>query len=232
MQAFFLVVLSLYSLVACSSKPYAIKPGHIGDAIVQDDTYVVSHGWHTGFVVPARDLNALIPALIHRFGEPRFYEVGWGDEGFYRAKEITFGLALQAAFWPTDTVLHVVALPQPPFDYFPGSRVVRVSLSRGQYDGLLRFIAQSFAFRENGEILPLSEGLYGNSEFYRAQGQYFLFNTCNSWTAKGLKSAGFDVTPAFKLTAGSVMTFLGGAENAFTMETEPAVVAREAASEL
>jgi hypothetical protein len=31
-------------------------------------------------------------------------------------------------------------------------------------------------------------------------------NTCNKWTAKGLKSAGMDISPMFKLTAGSVMS--------------------------
>ncbi|MFB8829603.1 hypothetical protein ACE0DR_10225 [Azotobacter sp. CWF10] len=30
-------------------------------------------------------------------------------------------------------------------------------------------------------------------------------NTCNKWTAKGLRSAGVDIFPAFKLTAGSIM---------------------------
>jgi len=33
-------------------------------------------------------------------------------------------------------------------------------------------------------------------------------NTCNKWTAKGLKSAGMDISPTFKLTAESIMDYL------------------------
>jgi len=33
-------------------------------------------------------------------------------------------------------------------------------------------------------------------------------NTCNKWTAKGLKSAGMDISPTFKLTADSIMDYL------------------------
>ena len=33
-------------------------------------------------------------------------------------------------------------------------------------------------------------------------------NTCNRWTAKGLKSIGMDISPTLKLTAGSVMNYL------------------------
>jgi len=33
-------------------------------------------------------------------------------------------------------------------------------------------------------------------------------NTCNTWTAKGLKSAGLDISTAFKLSAESIMDYL------------------------
>ncbi len=33
-------------------------------------------------------------------------------------------------------------------------------------------------------------------------------NTCNTWTAKGLKSAGMDISPTFKLTADSIMDYM------------------------
>jgi len=80
---------------------------------------------------------------------------------------------------------------------------------------LLSFIASSFYKNQKGEILETQGGIYGNSQFYKGVGYFSLMNTCNKWTAKGLKSAGMDIAPAFKLTAGSIMNYLGktGAEN-------------------
>ena len=55
-------------------------------------------------------------------------------------------------------------------------------------------------------------GLYGDSQFYKGVGDYHLMNTCNKWTAKGLESAGMDISPTFKLSAGSVMDYIRGSQ--------------------
>jgi hypothetical protein len=62
------------------------------------EIYVVSHGWHTGFVVPASTIESRLPQLRDRFANAPYIEFGWGDKGFYQAKEITSGLTLQAIF--------------------------------------------------------------------------------------------------------------------------------------
>ena len=59
-----------------------------------------------------------------------------------------------------------------------------------------------------GGVFAGRGGLYGDSSFYDAVGTYSLFNTCNTWTARGLQSAGFDIGTAFKARAASVMKFL------------------------
>ena len=57
-------------------------------------------------------------------------------------------------------------------------------------------------------MVELESGIYGNSQFYKGVGDFYLMNTCNKWTAKGLKSAGMDISPTFKLTADSIMDYL------------------------
>ena len=54
----------------------------------------------------------------------------------------------------------------------------------------------------------MNPGIYGNSQFYKAKGDFHIFNTCNKWTAKGLESAGMKISTTFKLTAGSIMNYL------------------------
>lgn len=207
MRTTFLVI-SIIFLAACSARPYIVKPIRSEEKLDSVQVYVVSHGWHTGFVVPAQFSMSHFPKLRDRFINTPFIEFGWGDKGFYQATEITSGLTLQAIFWPTESVMHVVAVPQKIQHYFPNSEIVELCLSSDQYAALVRFIENSFYKDEAGEIQALHAGIYGDSQFYKGEGNYYLMNTCNKWTAKGLASAGLDIDPTFKLTAGGVMSYL------------------------
>ncbi|MCW8934326.1 MAG: TIGR02117 family protein [Gammaproteobacteria bacterium] len=201
-----IVILSL--LIACSSKPYAVKHPDMPVAAGHEKIYIVSHGWHTGFVVPAKKIQNQLPELRKRFGDILYIEFGWGDKDFYQAEEVTTGITLKAVLWPTESVIHAVALPEKPDRYFANSMVETLCLSGKEYSSLLRFISESFYKDEHGEILKYESGIYGNSQFYKGVGNFYLMNTCNKWTAKGLKSAGMDISPTFKLTAGSIMDYL------------------------
>ena len=201
-----IVILSL--LTACSSKPYVVKHTEMPAAAGQEEIYIVSHGWHTGFVVPAKRIQNQLPKLRKRFGDIPYIEFGWGDKDYYQAKEITTGLTLKAILWPTESVIHAVAVPEKADKFFANSIVETLCLSGREYSSLLRFISESFYKDEHGEILELKGGIYGNSQFYKGVGNFYFMNTCNNWTAKGLKSAGMDISPAFKLTADSVMDYV------------------------
>lgn len=203
-----LLLLTLAFLYGCSGLPYAIQPQHGTDIAAVNKIYTVSHGWHTGLVVPASKLNQSLPDLARRFGHPAFYELGWGDKGFYQAKEITTELTLQAMFWATGAIIHVVAVPRSPFESFPHSKISGACVSKEELDSLMIFLSNSFIRDESGHIIPLARGIYGDAQFYDGTGRYYLFNTCNKWTAKGLSSAGYDIWPTFKLTADSIMNYL------------------------
>ena len=203
---FLIVILSL--LTACSSKPYVVKHTEMHAVVGQEKIYIVSHGWHTGFVVPAKQIQNQLPKLKKRFGDIPYIEFGWGDNDYYQAKEITTGLTLNAILWPTDSVIHAVAVPVKADKFFANSIVETLCLSGREYSSLLRFISESFYKDAHGEILELKSGIYGNSQFYKGGGNFYFMNTCNNWTAKGLKSAGMDISPAFKFTADSIMDYL------------------------
>ena len=153
-------------------------------------------------------------------------EFGWGDEGFYQAETVTVGLALQAIFWPSDTVMHVVAVPRDPVRYFPDSQVQVMALSAEGLGAMLGFMRDSFARDAQGRVLPLGPGLYGQSRFFRARGSYWALNTCNVWTAEALHASGYPIRVFGALTAESVMEQLSGqppcGANAWLDEWRPA----------
>ena len=196
------------SFAACSNKPLVVKHIAEQDPVRNNTVFIASHGWHTGIILPAEELNTELSFLYKRFGKVKHYEFGWGDSGFYQAREITTELTLQAIFWPTDSVVHVVAINTDPVRYFPQSEVIKLSLSRGKLASLRKFIGNSFFRNKDDQVIKMKSGIYGNSQFYKGEGDYYLMNTCNKWTAKGLKSAGMDISTTFKLTSDSIMSFL------------------------
>ena len=213
------ILLIIIILGGCSAKPYIVSYAEKFEGSGQNGVYVVSHGWHTGFVIPAPEIQGVIPELEQRFGDIPYIEFGWGDKGFYQAKETTSGLTLRAIFWPTESVVHSVAVPQKVEEYFSNSEVAKLCLSEGELSALIGFISRSFFRDKSGNLLELQKGIYGDSQFYSGVGDFYLMNTCNRWTAKGLKSIGMDISPTLKLTAGSVMNYLTKANIALTIES-------------
>ena len=173
-----------------------------------NEVYVVNHGWHTGFVLPASHIQQIIPELKNRFENVPYIEFGWGDNEFYQAEEITSGITLKAIFLPTDSVVHAVAVTRKADKYFTHSEVEKFCLEDPEFKSLVKFISSSFYRDESGNILKLNNGIYGDSQFYKAKGDFHIFNTCNKWTAKGLESAGMNISTTFKLSAGSIMNYL------------------------
>jgi uncharacterized protein (TIGR02117 family) len=193
-------------LAGCATLPRALPPVRESPPAPATRTFhVLSHGWHTGIALPAADLNRHLPDLARRFPGCAYYEIGWGDAGFYQSSVVTAGLALQAMFHSPGTVVHVAGFNTPPPAYFGHSEVLTVSVAGANYSNLLRYLESSFALDADGRPVPRGPGLYGNSAFYAATGSYHACNTCNKWTAKALSSAGVGVSPAFSLTSDSVM---------------------------
>ena len=183
------------------------------DKSARNEVYVVNHGWHTGFVVHASEIQKEIPELKQRFGNAPYIEFGWGDKEFYQANEITPDITLKAIFLPTESVLHAVAVSSEADKYFKHSEVHKFCLEDLELKSLVDFISNSFYRDESGSILKLNHGIYGDSQFYKAKGNFHIFNTCNKWTAKGLESTGMKISTTFKLTAGSIMTFLSNGKS-------------------
>ena len=188
------------------------------DKSARNEVYVVNHGWHTGFVVPASGIHQAMPELKQRFENAPYIEFGWGDNEFYQAEEITSGITLKAIFLPTDSVVHAVLVPLKVDRYFKNSEVEKFCLEDSEFKSLLEFISSSFYRDESRNILKLNHGIYGDSQFYKAKGDFHIFNTCNKWTAKGLESAGMKISTTFKLTAGSIMNFLSREESSGRIE--------------
>lgn len=202
-------LLAVVSLSSCATLPRAVDSQVPTEGRSNNRIYVASHGWHTGIILQPEHLNRHVPSLAERFPQADFYEIGWGDAGFYQANKITLKISLNAVFLPSETVVHLVGFQGDPVEYFSTSDVEEVSLTDEGMDRLGKFVASSFAKDLAGQPQKLGPGLYGDSQFYRGEGKYHLFNGCNKWTAKALRSGGVEINPLFKITSASVMDEIG-----------------------
>lgn len=210
-----LVLLPLV-LIGCATPVknlYPPKPGEKTERI-----YVVNHGWHTGLIFKSSTLPQNARPDWPAFRGSQYLEVGWGDDGFYRAQKITLGITLKALFWRNPAVLHVVAMDKPPETYFPYSGLIRVDVSEEGYRRLCDYLAASYGADASGHRIDLGKGIYGESRFYRATGHYYFPNTCNVWTARAIRTTGAPITPPICIMAGTVFS---QAEHFGTLERRP-----------
>lgn len=196
------VVLLALPLAACLGRVPGAGPREAGPS---RSVHIVSNGWHSAIVLERAQLADAGRAEPAGFVASRFVEVGWGDRAAYMADRMTSGLGLSAAFRSTASALHLTGFNAPVRDRVAGLDVVLVPLEPAALGALIRFIRQSFARDGRGYPIRLGPGYSEESAFYLATDRYHLFNTCNTWVARALRSAGRPIVPALTLTAAQLM---------------------------
>src|SRR5262249_9611928 len=159
--------------------------------------YIVRHDWHTGLVVKYDDIDPRLWPEKDDFPDALYLEVGWGDRDFYQAARPGLGLLLQAALKSPASVLFVIGLPTTVTRYFPYADILESPLSRRGLQELVSFSHATYKRDPMGRMIRLGPGHnHQHSLFYLAEGDYSLFNTCNSWTARALQAAGLPIKEA------------------------------------
>jgi len=182
-------------LTACATPPPA--PAATRPVLgVENTIFVTSNGWHSSIVIARSDLPpGRIPETAN-FPQARLLEFGWGDAEYYPAERTTIAMTLRAALLPTPAVMHVAGLNADPASFFAESEVIAVQIGDQSFSHLIGFIDASFERTGAARAEASGPGLYAESRFYPATGRFHLRNTCNTWTARALATAGLDVRAA------------------------------------
>ena len=190
--------LSLLLAAGCAGPTTGLFPPQAGEK--PRSVYVIHHGaLHTGVAVKRSDIPPGVWPAHRDFRRSQHLEIGWGDDDGYR-KPLTPAIALKALAGSHRTVLLAEG-----FDLVrekvnsPRFTVIQVDLSDRGFARLCRHIEQTYALDESGRPIHLGKG------WYRAQGTYSAFHTCNTWVAEGLRKAGCPITPAYCVTSGALL---------------------------
>jgi len=162
--------------------------------------YVGVHDWTIGF--PATDFKLEPYEATH-------VAIGWGEKNFYlntpTLSDLKISTAAKALLMPSDTVMHVEMTIRPEL----GDDYRSVRISETQYDALVEFVNASFDRDAKGNVQRIDGERYGDHDaFYKAEGTYHAFRTCNCWTGEAMQASGIRVgrfTPLPK----SVFMYIG-----------------------
>ncbi len=197
-----IAVLLLAVLLTAKPGDPALYPPKNEDALT---IHLVSHGWHSGLVLPREALTgdgtgAALRSIATRFRAYDAIEFGWGEARFYRAtpsvSDVDWGLAFAALFTPggREGVVQVVGLPGALRQVFRQSDILTIRLSPQGLSRLLARLDASFRL-EAGQLVEEGPGLYGPSLFYAGLGRFSYAIVCNHWAAGLLNEAGLPVAP-------------------------------------
>lgn len=179
-------------LPACETARRPV-PGSLGNSPAGHVFRVTSNHWHSEVVLSAELLpEGAIPETAD-FPQAHSYAFGWGDADYYQTPDPGIGITLRAAFTPTPAVMHLVGLPAAPEDTFAEAEVLKLKITDAGLERLIAFLNASFARKGSARAQAAGPGLYSFSRFYAAKGEFHLFNTCNSWTARAIAAAGLPV---------------------------------------
>jgi uncharacterized protein (TIGR02117 family) len=153
---------------------------------------VCSNGVHTDFVLPVKteevDWSRVFLPVHYPVDVTRFDHIGigWGDLDFYKSTptwaDFDTGIALRAVTGLGPAALHVQYRPEPG----PNEDCRRAEISVPQYRALAKYIGATMA----SPGWPAAPGYGATDLFYRAQGRFSMFKTCNVWVGEGLKESG------------------------------------------
>ena len=179
--------------------------GQINFTISTDDSlytiYLVKQKWHTAVVFNANDVDTLILPEVKYFPGAELIDIGWGDEAFYQHPDFDWDLAYQALFYPSSSTLRIEGIYISKQHYFEISEIViELKINNEQIKILLKYISDTIWKDKNGVDKILSTHYLDRVYFLKAKGKYHLFNTCNTWLAKGLKLSGFEIKDDIILT--------------------------------
>ncbi len=193
--------LLLFLLSGCNEKDQTREVNQ-----ATQEVYVVSQGWHSGLVVPSACLPDSIWPKAYPFEEYPYLQVGWGDKDFYQNKE-SFNLwyGVKAAVWPTESAMQVVGLRKISNLQYYASQTISLELDNKQLDSLCSFILSEFSYDSVGKLIPLEDGLFGESRFFLGSRTYYFPRNSNVWTARALEQAGMDISPIWYQTQGALM---------------------------
>jgi uncharacterized protein (TIGR02117 family) len=192
----FLLLIILYLIVAFGLSSISVNADFKQCEKDAVEIHILTNGVHTDLVLPFQnqymDWSKFVNPADTKSGRKSALNVafGWGDKGFYLNTktwdDLKFSTAFNALFYLSSSAMHVTF-----YDRLRETKSCKkICITKESYIKLVSYISESFSQDSLG--LPrqiIGASYWENDSFYEAKNKYSLFNTCNTWANKGLKTA-------------------------------------------
>ena len=201
MNTYNLIIFPFIFFFLNTSPHFSVSESVIVDKEEFHKIYFIKQNWHTAIVFSTRELDSQLFREYDLFSEFGLIDIGWGDEEFYQYPGFDSGLAFKALFYATPSTLRVEGINLTKEEYFDLSEIViELEVSDEQFKNICTFINNTFYINDAGKTSILNKKAGGKIIFYKSKGSYHLFNTCNTWLARGLRESGIEIEDNILLT--------------------------------
>lgn len=193
---------TLLCLWACTGAVH--RHAAAADPTNSQTIYVVHNDWHAAIVLEKAEVPVTLVPETADFPTARYLEFSWGDKDYFPDPQASLFTAVKAAFWSRGSVMHLVGLDRGPVESYQGAKIIGLRRSQVDLARLVAYLGATFARPEAGKAAPSRPGLFHNSRFYNATGNFSLLHTCNTWVAEALAAANLPIEPSGVITAGDL----------------------------
>lgn len=214
------VICPLLLLTICGCANKQLQPYIDNYADFEEKVYVIDHGYHTALAVESKALLEELGLQDSFYRKFKYIEIGRGDAGFYQQEEVMVSTTLKALFFSTPAIMYLRAYNRSPMKRYPATSRVEVRLSRVALENMHKAIVDSFALEQNSAV-EMSKGPDEFGRYFKANGNYHMFYTCNNWTAEIMQQADYPINYRWAFFAGSVMRQIDSVQRRLGIGCEP-----------
>lgn len=150
--------------------------------------FLNTNGIHLDVIIPVSSISKELLKGLNVKNES-YMSFGWGEENFYLNTptwgDLTFKNAFSALFLKSNTLIHLTRYHEKLDDW------VKVKVSDKQLELINKYILKSFEHNDDfSKVILEGKGYSLNDDFYKANGSYSCFYTCNTWVNSAFKKSG------------------------------------------
>ncbi len=205
MKLLVVALISLTLFTSCVHFPYASLPvsSPVSEVEETKPLWIVCGDLHADFVVETSWLvqhGCKLPKSVKSY---KYLCFGWGDRIAYTQR---WGMkdVPNALFWPSESIVQVVAFNTVVEPTFPELRVTRVEAPAAGGAKLANFLNQSFSYSSSDatEPITLRAAKWGHGYFIKSPYSYYFPRMCNQWVSAALAETGIHTTkPTMTMTS-------------------------------
>ncbi len=178
---FYLLLSLLLTLITVDRKDPKGKSDHL--------IYLNTNGVHLDVILAIEDIDPELLRDLYYSKTDTYLSFGWGDENFYlntpQWSDLTFPTAFRAMILKSSSLMHVTRYRQIYTDW------IAIEVNDRELKELNAYILKSFRTNAEGQkILLKGQGYSATDDFYKANGSFYAFRTCNSWVNSAFKESG------------------------------------------